>query len=92
MREIATLLISSGADSNITFKSPVNGYTPLMLATELDEVELFKLMLIHGGDPKKTFYCTGQQQHLSCFELASAYQSKAVMRLLEDISPNLQGA
>ncbi|BCV62892.1 hypothetical protein [Shewanella algae] len=92
MREIATLLISSGADSNITFKSPVNGYTPLMLATELDEVDLFKLMLIHGGDPKKTFYCTGQQQHLSCFELASAYQSKAVMRLLEDISPNLQGA
>ncbi|WP_219013218.1 hypothetical protein [Shewanella algae] len=92
MREIATLLINSGADSNITFKSPVNGYTPLMLAAELDEVELFKLMLIHGGDPKKTFYCTGQQQHLSCFELASAYQSKGVMRLLEDISPNLQGA
>lgn len=92
MREIATLLINSGADSNITFKSPVNGYTPLMHAAELDEAELFKLMLVHGGDPKKTFYCTGQQQHLSCFELASAYQSKGVMRLLEDISPNLQGA
>lgn len=90
MREIATLLINSGADSNITFKSPVNGYTPLMLAAELDEVELFKLMLIHGGNPKKTFYCTRLLQHLSCFELASAYQSKRVMRLLEDISPNLQ--
>lgn len=92
MREIASVLLKSGADTNATFRSPVNGYTPLMIAAELDEVELFKLMLIHGGDPKKTFYCSGLQQHLSCFELASAYQSKRVMRLLEDISPNLQGA
>ncbi|WP_345871160.1 ankyrin repeat domain-containing protein [Shewanella algae] len=92
MRKIAVHLIKSGADSNITFRSPVKGYTPLMLAAELDEDELFNLMLVNGGNPKTSFYYEAIDQDWSCFQIARAHKSMKVMRLLEDISPNLQGA
>ena len=55
MRRIASLLIKAGADVNAEHRSPINGYTPLMLAAELDEADLFEIMLVHGGDTAKTY-------------------------------------
>ena len=49
LRKIALLLIDAGADVNAKHTSPVKGYTPLMLAAELDEVNLVNAMLIKGA-------------------------------------------
>jgi ankyrin repeat protein len=45
LRNIALTLLKSGADPNAEHSFPVPGYTPLMLAAELDELELFEAML-----------------------------------------------
>ncbi|EJL3955275.1 ankyrin repeat domain-containing protein [Vibrio cholerae] len=44
-REIAKLLIEHGADVNAKHDTAMHGYTPFMLAVELDEAELVEAML-----------------------------------------------
>ncbi|MBY6017888.1 ankyrin repeat domain-containing protein [Halomonas denitrificans] len=89
MYSIARLLIERGADPNAVHRSPVDGYTPLMLAAELDERELFELMLCKGGDPKLTFFCPRQRRHADCWSIASNWVSKEVAQVLEWVEPNL---
>ncbi|MDB2386490.1 hypothetical protein N9W21_04015 [Shewanella sp.] len=89
MRDIAKLLITSGSDVNAEHSSPIKGYTPLMLAAESDEYELFNLMLIHGGNPKKAYRDIRSNGQVSCFEIAANFDSKNVGRILSDIAPYL---
>tara|TARA_R110001592_G_scaffold166437_1_gene401463 strand:- start:6136 stop:8397 length:2262 start_codon:yes stop_codon:yes gene_type:complete len=89
MREIAKLLINSGADVNAEHTSPIKGYTPLMLAAENDEGELFNLMLIHGGNPTKEYIDIISNRKVSCLEIADSFDSKNVGRILSDISSYL---
>lgn len=92
LRTIASILIDEGAEVNASHTSPINGYTPLMLAVELDEVELVKKMLSHGGELKKSYYNEKLSKNVDCWTIASAFQSRQVLLLLEDIeqycSPN----
>jgi ankyrin repeat protein len=44
-RQIAKLLIEKGADPNAKHETAMIGYTPLMLAIELDEAELVEAMM-----------------------------------------------
>ncbi|WP_404415047.1 ankyrin repeat domain-containing protein [Marinospirillum sp.] len=82
--KIAEILIDSGSDVNAVHKFPVSGYTPLMLAAELNEVEVFKYMLEHGGDPKKSYYKPDSQSY-DCYAIAKEWDSKDVLRALKDI-------
>ncbi|MDO6566263.1 ankyrin repeat domain-containing protein [Alteromonas sp. 1_MG-2023] len=85
LRTIAAILIDNGADVNASHTSPLNGYTPLMLAVELDESELVKKMLNHDGDLRKSYYSESLRQNVNCWTIASAFQSRQVLELLEDI-------
>lgn len=86
MRAIAKLLIDAGSDVNAEHKSPLKGYTPLMLAAELDERELFDAMLVAGGDVFK--FCNdprdGSQRTLR--HIAQEFGSEKVMQTLDYIS------
>ncbi len=85
MTDIARLLIEAGADVNAEHVSPRKGYTPLMLAAELDLEELFRVMLVHGGDPRKTFinpYSGGKDD---CWDISSRCKSLGVLKVLQDI-------
>ena len=87
IREIAKTLIRSGADVNAEHASPLKGYTPLMLAVEIDERELFERMLIHGGDIKKTYNDPGTGSEVSVLEIAKNFNSAGVLQIMKDISP-----
>lgn len=57
----------------------------LMLAVELDEVELVKKMRSHGGELRKSYYNENICQHVDCWTIAGVFKSHEVLRLLEDI-------
>ena len=85
MRRIATLLIEAGADVNAEHTAPVKGYTPLMLAAELDEVDLFNKMLSKNGDPRKSYYCKRAAMDVDCWGIAEYFKSSKVLSTLKDI-------
>jgi ankyrin repeat protein len=85
LRQIATYLIGKAADVNAEHQSPVKGYTPLMLAAELDELDVFKKMLVEQGNPRKTYYCNNTHKHVDCWDIAEYFGSKFVLSLLNDI-------
>jgi ankyrin repeat protein len=85
MRDIATLLIDKGADVNAEHASPVKGYTPLMLAAENDEIALFRLMLIKGGDPAKAYTNAHTGKSVDCWEISKSFNSRQVMNELLSI-------
>jgi ankyrin repeat protein len=86
MREIATLLISYGADVNAEHLSPLKGYTPLMLAAELDEKKIFDTMLVAGGDINKKYIDPRTGREISLLDIANNFNSKNVLLSLDDIS------
>lgn len=82
MRDIGTILIKAGADVNAEHVDPIKGYTPLMLAAELDESELFELMLEKGGDPKKHYLHPDTNEEINCHQISKAFGSDQVLRIL----------
>lgn len=87
MREIAKLLIEAGADVNAEHASPIKGYTPLMLAVELDERELFDAMLVAGGDIQKKYNAPQTGRAVSIAEIAREFGATKILQSLKDISP-----
>ncbi len=85
MRRIARLLIKAGADVNAEHTAPIKGYTPLMLAAELNETVLFNEMLNEGGDPRKAYYCKNTRMDVDCWRIAEYSQSPKVLSTLKDI-------
>lgn len=90
-RKIASLLIRSGADVNAKHSSPIKGYTPLMLAAELNEVDLFEIMLAHGGDTTKTYFDPKSGREISIKEIASYFDSRDILLLMSRIAPAING-
>ncbi|MFD2231359.1 ankyrin repeat domain-containing protein [Alkalimarinus sediminis] len=85
MLEIAKLLIAAGADVNAEHVSPVNGHTPLMLAAELDEADLFELMLTKGGDPEKFYVDPRTNKKINCWDISEYFGSTRTKNILRDI-------
>lgn len=82
MREIANVLINSGADTNARHKTLIDGFTPLMLAAELDEVSLFIEMLKNNGNPFLTCKNPGNGLDVNCLHIAIANKSQKVLKYL----------
>lgn len=82
LREIALLLLKSGADPNAEHTSPIPGYTPMMLAAELDEADVFLDILNHRGDPKKGYSHPITGATVDCFEISHYFDSEAVGNIL----------
>ncbi|MES3024282.1 MAG: hypothetical protein V4857_22160 [Pseudomonadota bacterium] len=78
---ITELLLVHGANPNAPHTYPVAGRTPLMLATEMDAMQTFDLMLKHRGDP---FLTDAQKQ--CCRKLAVDFKAQRVIRFMRDNS------
>ncbi|WDD97894.1 ankyrin repeat domain-containing protein [Thalassomonas actiniarum] len=85
MREIAKLLINAGADANARHKTRINGFTPLMLAAELDEAELFEAMVHKNGEPLITAEHPETGAPVDSRYVAFAHQSNKVLRCLASL-------
>lgn len=85
LQEIASMLLKAGSDPNAEHESPLRGYTPLMLATQLDEDSMVEKMLICGGKPDKTYYDQKAKDQLDCWDIAYYHRSKKVLHLLNGI-------
>jgi hypothetical protein len=83
LREIARMLIEHGADVNAEHRSPIKGYTPLMLAVEQDERDLFDLMLSYGGDLTKQYTDFRTGNRVDCWDIAHYFRSNRVLESLD---------
>lgn len=82
MRTIANILINAGADSNARHKTRIDGFTPLMLAAELDEVDLFIDMLDSKGNPFITCKNPSDGLDINCIQIAIANKSQKILKYL----------
>ncbi|MDO6543254.1 ankyrin repeat domain-containing protein [Photobacterium sanguinicancri] len=85
LREVAKKLIDFGADPNAKHVTAMLGYTPLMLAAELDEGDLFEYMLTAGGDVQSTCVVTDTKRRVSCIEIARNWRAKSVLQAIEKL-------
>lgn len=86
MLEIAEVLLKSGNDPNHPAIAPIRGYTPLMVAAEWDDVDLFELLVSYGGEPELECLIPGPHGLpvlLDCMGIAQWWGSKKVIRYLE---------
>lgn len=82
-REIAKYLIEKGANTNAKHDTALHGYTPLMLAAELDEADLFCLMAQAGGDINDSCVNPQNNERKSCVEIATHWRSHSVLPLFK---------
>lgn len=84
-RKIAKLLIQHGADPNAKHDTAMLGYTPLMLAIELDEAELVEAMLhskYHKVNLEDSCINSISKQRLSIAHLIKNWKSFKVAKVL----------
>lgn len=75
--QIATILLKAGANPNAPHSYPAPGRTPLMLAAESDLLELFDLMVRHGGDPLRP-----DAMGNNCSQIARSFRAIHVLNYL----------
>ena len=83
LRMIAKVLINNGADTNAKHDSLMLGYTPLMLAEELDEGELFEHMLEAGGDLYSSCIVASEGRRVSCIRTAKYWKAESVLEVID---------
>ncbi|MEZ9178298.1 ankyrin repeat domain-containing protein [Vibrio kanaloae] len=92
VRHIARILLNAGANPNVEVVKNGMRYTPLMLASELNELKLFKKMIEHGGDWKKTYTvpvgASFSKRAIDCLDIAEHFEAGDVKRYIEN---NLTG-
>lgn len=87
LRQIAKLLIEQGADPNAKHDTAMLGYTPLMLAIELDEVELVEAMIdskYHQANFGDTCIDSRSRQRVDLEQLIRNWRSKKVSKMLTE--------
>ncbi len=82
-KKIVNLLLNAGADPNQTHEYPIPGYTPLMLAAETNDSELFRQLEKAGGDRKKTYQRTDTLEHIDCLDIAKYFKSESIVTYLK---------
>ncbi|MFH1913672.1 MAG: hypothetical protein ABIK45_05300 [Pseudomonadota bacterium] len=76
---IAKILLKHGADPNAPHDmNRVLGRTPLMMAIEANDVELFELIIEHGGDTSLTLFSELDHNMYTCMDIAKKFGANAI--------------
>lgn len=84
--EIAEILLKWKADPNKKHnRNGIIGYTPLMLAAELNSLEMFKLLLKYGGNPnQEAEFASGTPRYADCWGIARYWKSNSILQFLSE--------
>lgn len=77
---ILELLLKKGANPNLPVTYPVRGRTPLMLAAQLDAVDIIRLLMRYGADP----YQKDSDGHDSIV-IAKGFQARNVIQHFQEL-------
>jgi ankyrin repeat protein len=83
VRECVRVLIRAGADVNAEDYTGLKGYTPLMLAAEINDDELFQLMLDNKGDLNKTYTDPRNGKEVGLIEIVDYFDASDVKKIIE---------
>lgn len=81
LRKIAMLLINAGADANMEKM----GQSPMLLAAELNEADIFKAMLSAGADSSRAYVDKYTNERLNCWHIANRFKSIDVRAILDNL-------
>ena len=82
---IAEVLLDHGADPNAFHSvSNVEKRTPLMMAIESGDIDLFELLLKYGGDASLTCFSHIDYKEYSCLEVAAKFGGAAMVERVKD--------
>lgn len=81
LKNICRSLLKAGANPNEIHSYPVDGYTPLMFAAEIGDLELYKLLLEYGGDSNATYYDKNEGE-VTVSRIAEYFKSKDIQSYL----------
>ena len=74
--EIFDLLLQHGADPNQnTAQHPIKGYTPLMLAVQIDNAHAVDLKLKHGAQLEQSYTKADEVRRVFLQEIAEYYNA-----------------
>jgi ankyrin repeat protein len=93
MQEIMALLLEKGANPNALAESPLKGFTPIMMAAELDLADELDTLLQYQGNLDQevdVFSDSGKKCSINSWDLALIYKSNKVLQLLKNkgLKPN----
>ena len=81
--EIFELLLQHGADPNQnTAQHPIKGYTPFMLAIQINNTYTVELMLKHGAQLDQSYINTDEGRRVFLHEICDVYNSNNVKKLI----------
>ncbi|WP_422474583.1 hypothetical protein [Endozoicomonas sp. ALB032] len=82
--QIVSILLENGANPNASQMSPVKGYTPFMLAAEIDAVDAFRMMAESNqnkGNIYQAVVIDGKSE--DCWSIAYKWRSSKVLAYLQ---------
>lgn len=87
MMKIIELLLINGANPNFEYNvnGQINNYSPLMLSAECDLIEVFKLLVKHGGNIHKKCYYAQQKRELDCHRLSIEWNSNKIKKYIDSL-------
>jgi|GEM_PF-1005917 len=86
MLQILELLLQYGANPNALAETPVKGFTPTMMAAELDLADELSVILKHGGDLTQEVKVIGKNNTEHIFNsdgIAKLFNSKKALKVMD---------
>lgn len=86
---IARVLLENKADPNAPHTvSQVHNRTPLMMAVESGDLDLFDLLVEYGGDISITCHSDIDHKDYSCIQIAEKFGGESVLERLKEMHPD----
>lgn len=84
-RQVVLILLKHGADANRRYKVEPHlqdEWTPTLFAAEVGDLEIFKALIEHGGDPDLVLTQSSALERYDAMWVAVAYQRRAIIDFL----------
>ena len=81
LKVICQLLLNAGANPDAVRNNPVRGYTPIMFAAEIGDLELYKILVESGADTSRTYFLQNEGA-VDIRRISEFFESKDILHYL----------